>query len=224
MPLVYILTNPCLNGWIKIGMTEKDNIADRLKSLNRPSNIPLSYRCYAIYETENPREVEKCIHALIDEINGALRATEQLENGRIRKREFFNISAEKAYRIFENVARLQKNKNKLKYFAPTIEQIQEQEIAENNQKGQNTTFELLGINIGEKITFLPDKNIVAEVVDNKNKIRFDNKEYTVTKLAKKILEEKDKYNKNINGWRYFSKDGRIALFDLRNTTDNQENI
>ena len=61
-------------------------------------------------------------------------------------------------------------------------------------------------------------------MDNKNKVKFNNEEYTVTALAQKILKEKGKYNKNINGWRYFSKDGRVALFDLRNITDNQENI
>ena len=46
---VYILTNPCLDGWVKIGMTERDDIESRLMELNSPTNIPLSYRCYATY-------------------------------------------------------------------------------------------------------------------------------------------------------------------------------
>ncbi|RHU76804.1 GIY-YIG nuclease family protein [Butyribacter intestini] len=46
---VYILTNPCLDGWVKIGMTERDDIESRLRELNSPTNIPLSYRCYATY-------------------------------------------------------------------------------------------------------------------------------------------------------------------------------
>lgn len=220
--LVYILTNPCLNGWIKIGIT--NDIENRLKSLNRPSNLPLSYRCYAVYETENPREVEKDIHGLIDDINSDLRAIEQFANGRKRKREFFKMSPENAYRIFERIAKMKNEVDNLKSFTPTIEQIQEQEFSGNNQKGKKTTFELLEINPGTIITFLPDKNIVAEVLDNKNKVKFNNEEYTVTALAQKILKEKGKYNESINGWRYFSKDGRVALFDLRNTTDNQENV
>ena len=40
--LVYILTNPCLDGWVKIGMTERDDIESRLRELNSPTNIPLS--------------------------------------------------------------------------------------------------------------------------------------------------------------------------------------
>ena len=57
--LVYILTNPCLDGWVKIGMTERNDIERILQELNSPTNIPLSYRCYAVYEVENPLEVEK---------------------------------------------------------------------------------------------------------------------------------------------------------------------
>ena len=52
--LVYIMTNPCLDGWVKIGMTERDDIEDRLKELNTPANIPLTFRCYATYEVDNP--------------------------------------------------------------------------------------------------------------------------------------------------------------------------
>ena len=39
----------CLDGWVKIGMTERDDIESRLRELNSPTNIPLSYRCYATY-------------------------------------------------------------------------------------------------------------------------------------------------------------------------------
>ena len=90
--IVYILTNPCLDGWVKIGMTERNDIERRLKELNTPTNIPLSYRCYAVYEVDNPSEVEKNIHSIIDRIDYSLHAREQLENGRIREREFFKIS------------------------------------------------------------------------------------------------------------------------------------
>ena len=47
--LVYILTNPCLDGWVKIGMTERDDIESRLGELNSPTNILLSYRCNATH-------------------------------------------------------------------------------------------------------------------------------------------------------------------------------
>ena len=45
-------------------MTERNDIERRLQELNSPTNIPLSYRCYAVYEVEKPLEVEKCIHSI----------------------------------------------------------------------------------------------------------------------------------------------------------------
>ena len=39
-----------------------NNIDERLAELNRPANIPLSYRAYAIYEVDKPQEVEKYIY------------------------------------------------------------------------------------------------------------------------------------------------------------------
>ena len=102
--IVYILTNPCLDGWVKIGMTERDDIETRLRELNAPTNIPLSFRCYATYEVDKPLEVEKHIHSIIDRIDDSLHARETLENGRIREREFFKISPETAYGIFKDIA------------------------------------------------------------------------------------------------------------------------
>ena len=129
--LVYILTNPCLDGWVKIGMTERNDIEIRLSELNSPPNIPLSYRCYATYEVDNPRDVELHIHRLIDLVDDSLHAREQLTNGRIREREFFKISPEKAFNIFKNIAGLRGDLHMLKLYTPTANQVLEQEIAEN---------------------------------------------------------------------------------------------
>lgn len=158
--LVYILTNPCLDGWVKIGMTELNDIERRLQELNSPPNIPLSDRCYATYEVENPLEVERRIHSLIDRVDDSLHAREQLNNGRVREREFFKISPETAYGIFKDIAALMGDANKLKLYTPTLDQSQELELAENKTKRSNNSFELLNIGVGEEISFLYDDTIV----------------------------------------------------------------
>lgn len=221
--LVYILTNPCLDGWVKIGMTERNDINRRLQELNSPPNIPLSYRCYATYEVDNPLEVERRIHSLIDRVDDSLHAREQLNNGRIREREFFKISTETAYGIFKDIAALRGDSNKLKLSTPTIDQSQEEEIAESRTKRANNSFQLLNINIGEDVSFLYDDSIVAKVSDNKNKLEFDNAIYSVTALAKKILFERYNWSENlhVNGWRFFTKDG-ISLSDLRDRIESEE--
>ena len=221
--LVYILTNPCLDGWVKIGMTERNDIERRLQELNSPPNIPLSYRCYATYEVENPLEVERRIHSLIDRVDDSLHAREQLNNGRVREREFFKISPETAYGIFKDIAVLRGDANKLKLYTPTLDQSQELELAENRTKRSNNSFELLNIGIGEEISFLYDDTIIAKVLNKKNQIEFDGIQYSVTGLARKILFERFDWAENlhVNGWRFFTKDG-ISLSDLRDTIENQD--
>lgn len=219
--LVYILTNPCLDGWVKIGMTELNDIERRLQELNSPPNIPLSYRCYATYEVENPLEVERRIHSLIDRVDDSLHAREQLNNGRVREREFFKISPETAYGIFKDIAALMGDANKLKLYTPTLDQSQELELAENKTKRSNNSFELLNIGVGEEISFLYDDTIIAKVLNKKNQVEFDSIQYSVTGLARKILFERFDWAENlhVNGWRFFTKDG-ISLSDLRDNIEN----
>jgi hypothetical protein len=90
--IVYILINPCLEGWVKIGMSDKNDIKDRLAELNSPANMPLSFRAYALYHVENPRTVETAIQKIIDTIDFELSSREKADTGRVRVREFFRIS------------------------------------------------------------------------------------------------------------------------------------
>ncbi len=214
--LVYILTNPCLDGWVKIGMTERNDIERRLQELNAPTNIPLSYRCYAVYEVENPHEVEKRIHSIIDRVDDSLHAREFLGNGRIREREFFKISPETAYGIFKDIAALRNDSDKLKLYAPTLAEAQEQELAERRTKRSNNSFKLLSIPVGEELAFLYDDGITVKVLNDKNQIEYEGEQYSVTALAIKILIEKYGWAESVrvNGWQYFTKDG-ITLSDLR---------
>lgn len=221
--LVYILTNPCLDGWVKIGMTERNDIERRLRELNTPTNIPLSYRCYAVYEVENPAEVEKHIHNLIDLVDQTLHARELLDNGRIREREFFKMSPEAAYSIFKEVAALRGDSDKLKPYVPSLAQSQEGEIAERRTKRSNNSFKLLKIPVGDQIAFLYNDTILATVINDKNQVRYEGEQYSVTGLALKLLVENHNWNENsnVNGWRFFTKNG-TTLSDLRDAIENAE--
>jgi len=221
--LVYILTNPCLDGWVKIGMTERNDIENRLRELNAPPNIPLSYRCYAVYEVDNPQLVEKHIHSLIDRVDASLHARERLGNGRLRQREFFRISPETAYGIFYDVATLRNDRDRLRLYQPTEEQGQEEELADSRSRRSNNSFDLLHIPVGEEIMFMYDDSISAKVIDNKNHVEYQGEEFSVTALAQKLLVEKRGWTADIhvNGWRFFVKDG-ITLSDLRDQLESQE--
>ena len=212
---VYIMTNPCLDGWVKIGMTTK-SIESRLKELNRPTNIPLSFRCYASYKVDDPQEVEKTIHNLIDRLNSSLHAREFLNDGRIRKREFFKISPETAYGVFEDIAKLRNDKSNLILYPPTQYEADEESSNNVSTTSLNTTFKMLHIKTNSTIYFVFDESITATVADEKNKIICNGKIGTVSGIAKDILIKNFQWatNTNVNGWRYFKING-ISLYDKR---------
>ena len=107
--LVYILTNPSMPDWVKIGFTDDENIEKRLRELNSSTAVPLSFRVYATLCVENPREIEQHVHALFDLIDDSLHSIEKNENGKKRVREFFQVSPSKAYSVLERVAILNNN-------------------------------------------------------------------------------------------------------------------
>lgn len=175
--LVYILTNPCLDGWVKIGMTEREEVEKRLGELNRPTNIPLSYQCYATYEVKNPREVEQCVHRLIDKVNSELHAKEKLSNGKTRKREFFKISPQDAFDILKEVATLRGDLCNLKLYKisdsvkvieevdQTIENNKVAETVVSNNKASNKSVNKSTENsdIGKRIEFRKKRRRISRV-------------------------------------------------------------
>ena len=220
--IVYILINPCLVGWVKIGMSEKDDIQDRLDELNTPSNIPLSFRAYAIYYVENPSVVEKGIHNLIDTIDDELRAIEQKENGRNRKREFFRLSPEKAFEIFKQVASLRGDSEFLRMIEPTEKDQKIEALIQLKRSSLN--MNKIGIPEGAILNFVNDESITCIADIKNNKLIYENNSYSLSGLAIKLLNEKCGWNiKTIAGGPYF-KYKNETLNDIRDKIDtNNEN-
>jgi hypothetical protein len=220
--IVYILTNPCMEEWVKIGMSDKEDIQDRLDELNSPSNIPLSFRAYAIYRVENPLAVEKNIHNLIDTIDDELRAIEQKENGRIRKREFFRISPGKAFEIFKQVAELRGDSEFLKMIEPNEKEQEIEEIIQ--QKRPRLNLKEIGIPAKATLNFVNDESITCVADVENNKLIYEGTSYSLSGLAMKLLNEKCGWHiKAIAGGLYFKYNGE-TLNDIRNSKEiNNEN-
>lgn len=166
--LVYILTNPCLDGWVKIGMTSKNDVKERLSQLNSPSNIPLSYKCYATYEVENPLGVEQSVHRLIDKVNLTLHARETLSNGKIREREFFKLSPEDAFGILKEVATLRGDLHNLKLYNIDDDVVDDDVdtdtiIIDSKTPIDNNTSNTENSNIGKRIKFRKERRRISKI-------------------------------------------------------------
>ena len=79
------------------------------------------------------------------------------------------------------------------------------------------------IPVGDQIAFLYNDTILATVINDKNQVRYEGEQYSVTGLALKLLVENHNWNENsnVNGWRFFTKNG-TTLSDLRDAIENGE--
>lgn len=123
--VIYILTNPSFPEYVKIGYA--DDINKRLKSLNSSSAVPFGFRAYAIYDVYHKLE-DKKIHNIIDSINPELRSVDNI-NGKERKREFFQMTKEQAYSLFESIAEISGTKDRLHLIKATKNEIKEEKEA-----------------------------------------------------------------------------------------------
>ena len=72
---IYIMTNPCLNGMVKIGYA--NDVEARRRQLSTTA-LPYEYEIYATYETSGKLE-DKKLHKLIDDLNPDLRVSKNRE-------------------------------------------------------------------------------------------------------------------------------------------------
>lgn len=123
--VIYIFTNPSFPEYVKIGYA--DDVKERLDVLNASTAVPFAFRAYATYEVEHKLD-DKKVHKLIDTINPELRSVE-IVNGKVRKREFYHMSKEQAYTLFECIAEISGTKDRLHLIKATENDMEEEKEA-----------------------------------------------------------------------------------------------
>lgn len=212
--VIYILTNPSFPEYVKIGYA--DDIDRRLAELNRTECTPFAFRVYATYAVQT-RLTDLKIHEMIDRINPALRSIDNV-NGKKRVREFYAMSAEDAYLMFEAMAEIHGTTDLLVKIKPDKKQEEEEETANEvkeiaREKLAPFSFDLVQIAPGEEVEFWyttqRNSGIMCKVVDSKH-IEYEGETYSLTAFAKTMTGSKHA----IAGPRYFKYKGEW-LNDIR---------
>ena len=206
---IYILTNPSMPEWIKIGYA--DDVLERVKILNTSDGLPFSFRVYATYDVP-VRLADKKLHSIIDQLNPELRALE-VKDGKTRTREFYAMSPEAAYNILKAMAELHGFEDRLKLWAQSDEDKKNEAnaVKANNAKKrlESFKFSLADIPIGATIQFKHDSSKTAEVI-NDRRVRYEGKEYSLSSLALLLTGKEGA----IQGPLYFTYEGEV-LADRR---------
>lgn len=89
--IVYVLTNDAMPNMIKIGMTLRESVEQRVTELSRQTAVPLPFKVAVARAVDDARRVEQALHVAFgpDRVNP--------------RREFFNISPVRAIAIINAI-------------------------------------------------------------------------------------------------------------------------
>jgi len=204
---VYILTNPSFReDWVKIGKSARP-VDIRSKELDNTA-VPLPFEIYATIQTVKYNDVEKHVHKTID----------RLTDLRIRQnREFFNVPPQIALDIFYDIAKMiddavitvYKDNKPISH----TEKETPSDLKKRIVKRGRFKFSMVGIKIGEKITFTPTQTEVKVASDDS--IEYEGRIYKLSPFVGTFMpEEKQNTSGAYQGAKYFSYKGEI-LEELR---------
>lgn len=188
--IVYILTNAAMPGYIKIGMTQQDDVAVRVKTLDNTS-LPLPFECYFSARVPDCRRLERTLHFVF----GEKRAR--------GNREFFTTAPDLVKAIIELVA--------IEDITPTdaeqsISPAQREAIEETRARAERRTFERLGLAPGTTLTFAKDPDVTCAVVGPR-KVEFEGEEMTLSGAAMIVIRRMGYTWPTVNGFEYWCHDG-----------------
>jgi hypothetical protein len=181
--IVYVLTNPAMPGYIKIGKT--DNLKERLRNLDRTST-PLPFQCEYAAEVNDADKVEKILHDIF--VDKRVRSN----------REFFEVDPQQIIRALD----LQEHKD----VTPREDIFETEEdkkaVIKKNEIRSRFNFEMVKIKPGTELYFSKDEEIKCIVVD-KFQIEFEGTIQSLSQSAM-ILINRMGYNwKQIQGTGYW---------------------
>lgn len=212
---IYILTNPSFPDYVKIGYA--DDVESRVRQLNRSECTPYAFRVYATYETE-ARLTDLRLHAMIDKLNPDLRSRDEID-GKKRVREFYSMSAEDAYGIFEAMAEIHGTMDKLHLHSISKADAKQEEQAKSiaRQKKEKFEFSRLGIPVGAQLVFIHDPSIMVVVADGKRTVTYNGEDWSLSALAKVLLNR----NSTVQGTLHFAYNGE-TIADMRDRLEAED--
>ena len=204
--IVYVLTNPAMPDLIKIGKT--DNLEQRVKQLSGHAGVPIPFEVHYACTVENASEVEKKVHHAFGDhrINA--------------RREFFEINPERVVSALE-LAALEDVTPGTDYVEDADEKAAlDNERDRSERKRSHFKFSSVGIDQDAVLTFIHDEEITATVIDDR-KIRFENKDASLSAAAQEVLQRMGRKALSIAGPQYW-KYGSETLSERRNRLEEEE--
>lgn len=174
--IVYLLTNPCMPGIVKIGKTSRTDLQNRMKELYT-TGVPVPFECvYACrIKLAHMDKLETTLH-------------NAFEPYRVNKnREFFSIKPEQAMAFMKFVDNIQDATSEV------AEEIANDLTADDTiamdkvrKKRPSINFYEMGLKDGDVLEFIHDVSKTVSICGEK-KIRYNNEEFSLTAITQILL-------------------------------------
>lgn len=206
---VYILTNKSFrDDWVKIGKSSRP-VDVRSKELDNTA-VPLPFDIFATMQTSKYAEIERIIHKQID----------RLTDLRIRQsREFFNVQPEQALEILLDLATafddavIMKYEDGKPYQIYPVNEVPKDKKPEKKEQRKPFAFSMVGLKVGDVVTFDPLK--IEVKVAGENKIEHESRLWSLSNFtATFIPDEMRNHSDAYQGPKYFSYGGK-TLWEIR---------
>ena len=173
--IIYLLENEAFESpVIKIGRTGRAgrDLEARIRQLN--TGVPLAFTCYRASLVNDAVEVEKRLHQVFNPAKRHWRG------------EFFEVEPWRVVLVLEHY-----EIQDMTGYAPALSNDEVVSIdaeAKIKDRRAECTFELLGIPVGEKLTFVGKPEIQCEVSNSDTGVRYEGVEYSLSKLATELKD------------------------------------
>ena len=201
LQIVYVLTNPSMPGFVKIGMTTGDDVGLRLGQLYT-TGVPFPFDLAFACRVPNAEEVEKALHKAFAPYRPN------------PKREFFKIDTEQAIAILK----LLNVEDATKEIAAMPSSVPAEELAAAEQykaRRPNLNFKEMGIAIGSVLHFTEGDDVVTVV--GEKKVALLGEEMSLTAATRRLL----KLEYSVAPGPYWTYEGKSlrAIYDETYTAD-----
>lgn len=173
--LVYLLTNPAMPGIVKIGLTTRGDMKQRLQELFT-TGVPVPFDCVFACEVNNCNEVERALHIAFG------------PNRIHPRREFFRLEPEQPLAILKLFQRREMTEEVTQVLDESSTEL-DRDAGDKlkRQRRPPLDFHVMGIPDGAVLVFQStDDQIFATVCSNK-KVLFNNREVSLTQLTSELL-------------------------------------
>lgn len=188
--IVYLLTNPCMPGLVKIGMTKQEDLEKRMKELYT-TGVPVPFECQFACKVNNKdcAKIEKALHTAFDP---------QRVN---KNREFFKINVEQAKAILELFHHTDVTEDVSEEIQNDLTQEDKEASEKTKSKRPPLNYYEMGIHKGDVLKWKDDPSITVTVISER-KVSYNGEEVSISALSAQLKGYKVKHIQPTPHWVY----------------------